>query len=63
MEPIACLISICKNEHSPILINVCNGVEHFKEYMRQEDRVGWWADPIVNLGEIVNMRLIRLAIG
>jgi len=41
MEPIACLISVCKYEFPTILIDVGNGVEYFDEYMWQQYRVSW----------------------
>jgi len=39
MKSVACLVTICEDEHSPILIDIGNRIKHLDEHMWQEDRV------------------------
>jgi hypothetical protein len=40
MKSVACLISICEDEHASVLVDIGNRIEYFNEYVWQEDRVG-----------------------
>jgi hypothetical protein len=60
MEPVACLISVRKDELASILVDVGNRVKYFDEHMWEEYRMGRRAHSIIDLRKVRDVRLIGL---